>query len=93
MLTIFYPQELKDIRRELMGFLVEEEQLDKELKLLEDGEDLVIFFENTHDEVKEGDEVIDAFEEEENTEEDIDAFLRDAELDSNDVDIFKNHVK
>ena len=76
-----------------MGFLVEEEQLDKELKLLEDGEDLVIFFENTHDEVKEGDEVIDAFEEEENTEEDIDAFLRDAELDSNDVDIFKNHVK
>ena len=76
-----------------MGFLVEEEQLDKELKLLEDGEDLVIFFENPHDEVKEGDEVIDTFEEEENTEEDIDAFLRDAELDSNDVDIFKNHVK
>ena len=76
-----------------MGFLVEEEQLDKELKLLEDGEDLVIFFEDAQHGVKEGDEVIDFFEAEENTEEDIDAFLRDAELDSNDVDIFKNHVK
>lgn len=88
----FHPQELKDIRRELMGFLIEEEQLDKELKLLEDGEDLVIFFEDAHHEAKERDEVIDFFEEA-NTDEDIDAFLRDAELDSNDVDIFKNHVK
>ena len=76
-----------------MGFLVEEEQLDKELKLLEDGEDLVIFFEDAQHGDQEGDEVIDFFGAEENTEEDIDAFLRDAELDSNDVDIFKNHVK
>ena len=76
-----------------MGFLIEEEQLDKELKLLEDGEDLVIFFEDVHNGVKEGDKAIDFFEEEANTDEDIDAFLRDAELESNEVDIFKNRVK
>ena len=79
-----------------MGFLIEEEQLDKELKLLEDGEDLVIFFEDVHNGVKEGDKAIDFFEEEANTDEDIDAFLRDAELESNEVDnvdILKNFVK
>ena len=76
-----------------MGFLIEEEQLDKELKLLEDGEDLVIFYEDVHHGVKEeGDKGIDFFEEEANTDEDIDAFLRDAELESNEVDILKNHV-
>ena len=76
-----------------MGFLIEEEQLDKELKLLEDGEDLVIFFEDVHHGVEEGDKAIDFIEEEANTDEDIDAFLRDAELESNEVDILKNHVK
>ena len=76
-----------------MGFLIEEEKLDKELKLLEDGEDLVIFFEDSRHGAKQEDKVIDFFEEEANTAEDIDAFLRDAELDSNDIDKFKNVVK
>ena len=76
-----------------MGFLFEEEKLDKELKLLEDGEDLVIFFEDNRHGAKHEDKFIDFFEEEANTAEDIDAFLRDAELDSNDIDKFKNVVK
>ena len=79
-----------------MGFLIEEEQLDKELKLLEDGEDLVIFFEDVQNGAKKGDKATDFFEEEANTDEEIDAFLRDAQLESNEVDnvdILKNFVK
>ena len=57
----------------------------KELKLLEDGEDLAIFYED--DNIKPGEEdlTLEFIEEDANTPEDIDAFLKDAEFDSNEV--------
>ena len=68
-----------------MGFLLSEEKLDKELKLLEDGEDLAIFYEDYNIKPGEGDQILEFIEEEANTPEDIDAFLKDAEFDSNEV--------
>ena len=68
-----------------MGFLLSEEKLDKELKLLEDGEDLAIFYEDYNIKPGEEDQTLEFIEEEANTPEDIDAFLKDAEFDSNEV--------
>ena len=68
-----------------MGFLLSEEKLDKELKLLEDGEDLAIFYEDDNIKPDEEDQTLEFIEEEANTPEDIDAFLKDAEFDSNEV--------
>ena len=68
-----------------MGFLLSEEKLDKELKLLEDGEDLAIFYEYYNIKPGEEDQTVEFIEEEANTPEDIDAFLKDAEFDSNEV--------
>ena len=68
-----------------MGFLISEEKLDKELKLLEDGEDLAIFYEDDNIKPVEEDQTFEFIEEDANTPEDIDAFLKDAEFDSNEV--------
>ena len=68
-----------------MGFLISEEKLDKELKLLEDGEDLAILYEDYNIKPSEEDQTLEFIEEEANTPEDIDAFLKDAEFDSNEV--------
>ena len=68
-----------------MGFLISEEKLDKELKLLEDGEDLAIFYEDDNIKPGEEDQTLEFIEEDANTPEDIDAFLKYAEFDSNEV--------
>ena len=76
-----------------MGFLLSEENLDKELKLLEDGEDLAIFYEDYNIKPGEEDQTLEFIEEEANTPEDIDAFLKDAEFDSNEVWMFQLIIK